>query len=136
MATRSFAGSGQGFNGTREQQGEQGEGMMGRVRAAGDAVQSQAQHAVSDYPISTVLAVFGIGVGVGVVLGSTLFSSSSHSSSSWLPSGSSSHWFPAMSSGSSSWLPSGSSNSWFGNSNNSSNWGDGLVKSAKSMCGY
>src|SRR5437870_13897245 len=101
MATRSFAGSDQGFNGAREQ-GEQAEGMMGRVRAAGDAVQSQAQHTVSDYPISTVLAVFGIGVGVGVVLGSSLFSSSSlwsSSSSSWLHSGHSSNWFPSLRSG-------------------------------------
>ena len=146
MATRhSYTGAAQGFNGTREQQAEQ-EGMMGRVKAAGEAVQSQAEHVVSDYPISTVLAVFGIGLGVGVVLGSSLFSSSSNwtssssswypsgSSSSWLPSGSSSSWFPSMSSSSSSWLPS-SNQSWFGNGH-SSNWGDGLMKSAKNMCGY
>jgi len=146
MATRhSYTSAAQGFNGTREQ-GEQGEGTMGRARAAGEAVRSQAQHVVADYPISTVLAVFGIGLGVGVVLGSALFqpqsswSSSSSSwypsgsSSNWLPSSSSSSWFPSMSSGSSSWLPS-SNQSWFGNGH-SSNWGDGLMKSAKNMCGY
>lgn len=138
MATRhTYTGAAQGFNGTREQQAEQ-EGMMGRMKAAGEAVQSQAQHVVSDYPISTVLAVFGIGLGVGVVLGSSLFSSSSSnwssSSSSWLPSGSSSNWFPSMSSSSSSWLPS-SNQSWFGNGH-ASNWGNDLMKSAKSMCGY
>lgn len=128
MATRhSYAGTAQGFNGTREQ--EERADMMGRVRQAGEAVQSQAQHAVSDYPISTVLAVFGIGVGVGVVLGSSMFSPSS----SWA---SSSHWFPAATGSSTSWLPSGSSNSWFGNANQASSWGDGLMRSAKNMCGY
>jgi hypothetical protein len=137
MATRSYEGSGQGFNGAKEQAEQVAEGVMGRVRAAGGAVQSQAEHAVADYPISTVLAVFGIGLGVGVVLGSTMFSSSSScsTSSGWLPSGAS-NWIPAMSSNSSSWLPSGSSNSWFGNANSASNWGEGLVKSAKNMCGY
>lgn len=147
MATRhTYAGSSQHFNGTTEGE-QQAQGMMGRVQQAGGAVQEQAEHVVTDYPISTVLAVFGIGLGVGVVLGSTLFSSSSSSnsysswypsgsSSSWYPSSSSSSWFPSMSSGSSSWMPSGSNNSWFGNSNSSSNWGDGLMKSAKNMCGY
>jgi hypothetical protein len=39
-----------------------------------------------------------------------------------------------MSSSSSSWLPS-SNQSWFGNGH-ASNWGNDLMKSAKSMCGY
>jgi len=134
MATRhTYAGSQQHFNGNLGQ--EDAEGMMGQVRAAGEAVGSQAKEVIEEYPLTTVLAVFGIGLGVGAVLGSAMFSqqSSSWSSSNWLPSGSSSNWFPAMSH-SSSWLPSGSNNSWFGNSN--ANWGENLVKSAKNMCGY
>jgi len=133
MATRhTYGGSQQHFNGNLGQ--EEAEGVMGQVRAAGEAVQSQAKEVIEEYPLSTVLAVFGLGLGVGVVLGSALFSQSSHSSN-WFPSGSSSNWFPSMSSHG-SWLPSGSSNSWFGNSSNAANWGDNLVKSAKSMCGY
>jgi len=129
MATRhSYAGTSQNFNGAQE-----GQGVMGQVKAAGEAVQSQAQHTIEDYPLSTVLAVFGVGLGVGVVLGSSLFCASSSSSSpesmfsGWWPSSSSSQsWFPAMS--------SGSHGSWFGN--NPQNWTDSMVRNAKSMCGY
>lgn len=132
MAIRhSYAGSSQHFNGAGEQ--EESQGLMDQVRGAGEAVQSQAQHVVSDYPISTVLAVFGIGLGVGVVLGSAMFSSSSRSSSDWFPSMSSSgsSWFPSMSSSNSSWFPSSSgNNSWFGSN------GASLMQGAKSMCGY
>jgi len=139
MAIRhSYAGSSQHFNGAGEQ--EEGQGFMGQIRGAGEAVQSQAQHVVSDYPISTVLAVFGVGLGVGVVLGSAMFSSSSScpSSSNWFPSmgSSGSSWFPSMSSNSSSWFPSSSgNNSWFGG-NSGSNWSDSMMQSAKNMCGY
>jgi len=132
MATRhSFPGSSQNFNGAREGQNQGEPGMMGQVRAAGEAVQSQAQHVIEDYPLSTVLAVFGIGLGVGVVVGSALFSSSSSYSSS--------SWFPSASSGQSSWFPSmGHSNgSWFGGSSSvPANWSDNLMRSAKNMCGY
>jgi len=138
MATRhTYGGSQQHFNGNLGQ--EEAEGVMGQVRAAGEAVGSQAKEVIEEYPLSTVLAVFGIGLGVGVVLGSAMFcerESSSWSSSNWFPSGSSSNWFPSMSSNTSSWLPSGSSNSWFGNNSNASNWGENLVKGTKSMCGY
>jgi hypothetical protein len=137
MATRSFGGSSQHFNGNLGQ--EEAQGMMGQMRHAAEAVPQQAKQVVDDYPLSTVLAVFGLGMGVGVCLGMTLFSSSppSYSSSNWFPSMSSSgsSWFPSMSSQSSSWLPSSSNNSWFGG-NGSSNWTDGLMKSAKNACGY
>jgi len=141
MATRQFAGSSQHFNGNLGQRdaGREQEGMMGQVRAATEACQTQAQQAVTEYPLSTVLACFGIGVGVGVVLGSALFSSSSSSnylSSSAYPS-SFSNWLPSGSSSPSSWFNSGNSGSnWFGNSSNASNWGDNLMQGAKSMCGY
>jgi hypothetical protein len=140
MATRSFAGSPQNFNGAGEQ-GEQSQGFMGQIRGAGEAVQHQAQHVVSDYPLSTVLAVFGIGLGVGVVLGSAMFSSSSScaSSSSWFPSSMGSgrsSWFPQMASSNSSWFPSSSSgNSWFGG-NSGQNWGESMMEGAKNMWGY
>jgi hypothetical protein len=125
MATRhTFPGSAQNFNGAQEQQNP--EGMLGQVRAAGEAVQSQAEHAITDYPITTVLAVFGIGLGVGVVLGSTMFASPSSSSA----------WFPSASSHSSSWMPAmGSNGSWF-SGQAPSNWSDSLMRNAKSMCGY
>jgi len=157
MATRhTFAGSTQHFNGAGEE-GRQGQGgMMEQVSSAGHAIQSQAQHYVEDYPLSTVLTVFGIGLGVGVVLGSSLMSSRSSSdwssgSSSWLPSSSSS-WLPSMSSSSSSWMPSsshswmpsGSQSSWFGSSQPHSSWfsssqphswSDSLMRGAKNMFG-
>jgi hypothetical protein len=134
MATRhTYGGSSQHFNGPMEQQG-QSAGMMGQVKAAGEAVQSQAQHVIEDYPLSTVLAVFGIGLGVGCLLGAALIPSSSSShSSSWFPSSSSSSWFPSMSTGS-SWFPSSSNGSWF--SGSTSNWGDNLMRSARNMCGH
>ena len=101
-----------------------------------------ARQVVEEYPLSTVLAVFGLGLGVGACVGMAIFSSSSSysSSSNWLPSMSSSgsSWFPSMSSsGSSSWFPSMSSHgsSWLP-SGSSSNWTDNLMKSAKSACGY
>jgi len=137
MATRSFGGSSQHFNGNLGQ--EEGQGMMGQMRQAAEAVPQQARQVVDDYPLSTVLAVFGLGMGVGVCLGMSMFSSSSSSCSSanWFPSMSSSgsSWFPSMSSQSSSWFPSSSNGSWFGG-NGSSNWGENLVKSAKNACGY
>jgi len=133
MATR-FTGSPQHFNGNLGQEDQQG--MMGQMRSAVAAVPDQAKHAVEEYPLSTVLAVFGVGIGVGVCVGMSMFSnhpSTSWSSSTWMPSSSSS-WFPSMSShGSSSWLPSGSHNSWFGN--HSPNWSDSLMKGAKNMFG-
>jgi hypothetical protein len=150
MATRhTFGGSSQHFNGNLGQ--EDTEGKMGQMRHAAEAVPQQARQVVEEYPLSTVLAVFGLGLGVGACVGMAMFSpSSSYSSSSWFPSMSSSgssswfpsmsssgssSWFPSMSShGSSSWLPSGSNQSWFGNG--SSNWSDNLMKSAKSACGY
>jgi hypothetical protein len=135
MATRSFGGSSQHFNGNLGQ--EDAQGMMGQMRHAAEAVPQQARQVVDDYPLSTVLAVFGLGVGVGACLGMAMFSqNSSYSSSQWFPSMSSSgsSWFPQMSSSGSSWLPSSSNSSWFGNS--SSNWTDGLMKSAKNACGY
>jgi len=113
-------------NGAREQ--EEGQSLMGQMRGAGEAMQSQAQHVVAEYPISTVLAVFGVGLGVGCVLGSALFSSSSSYQSS-------SNWLPSMSTSGPSWFPSHASNhSWFGNG--PSNWSDNLVQGAKNMCGY
>jgi len=131
MATRhTFGGSPQHYNGNLGQ--EDAAGMMGQVRSAGEAVQSQAQHAVEDYPLSSVLAVFGIGLGVGVCLGMTMLTSSSNSSN-WYPSGSS-NWFPSMSGTGSAWLPSGTQRSWFGNGG-PSNWSDNLVQGAKNMCG-
>jgi len=137
MATRSFGGSSQHFNGNLGQ--DEAQGAMGQMRQAAEAVPGQARQVVDDYPLSTVLAVFGLGMGVGVCLGMTLFSqsSSSYSSSNWFPSmsASGSSWFPAMSSHGSSWLPSGSNSSWFGNGS-SSNWTDSLMKSAKGACGY
>lgn len=139
MATRSFGGSSQHFNGNLGQEDTQG--MMGQVRQAAEAVPQQARQVVDDYPISTVLAVFGLGVGVGACLGMAMFSQSSsyssYSSSNWLPSMSSSgsSWFPQMSSRNSSWFPSSSNSSWFGD-NSSSSWADGLMKSAKNACGY
>ena len=137
MATRSFGGSSQHFNGNLGQ--EEGQGMMGQMRHAAEAVPQQARQVVDDYPLSTVLAVFGLGVGVGACLGMAMFSqsSSSYSSSHWLPSMSSSgsSWFPQMSSHNSSWFPSSSNSSWFGNGS-SGNWGENLMKSAKNACGY
>lgn len=133
----------------QDQQGQGQEGVLGQIRSAGGAVQSQTQHVVEEYPISTVLAVFGIGMGVGALLGASMFSSSSASSSSsnWWPSqsSSSSSWLPSMSSDSSSWWPtssqssswlpaSNSNQSWLGNSG--SNWCDAMSRNAKSMCGY
>ena len=123
------------FNGTTEQGGQQGgQDVMSQMRSTTQAMQSRAQNVVEEYPLSTVLAVFGLGLGVGVALGTSLFSSSSSSryASNWLPSGSS------------SWLPSSAQASWFGNNNNPSNWfgnnpsnwSDSLVQGAKSMCGY
>ena len=120
------------------QQGQGQQGVLGQVRSAGGAVTSQAQHVVEEYPISTVLAVFGIGMGVGALLGASLFTSSS---SNWCPSqSSSSSWLPSMS-GSSSWWPTSSqSSSWFPNQswfgNSGSSWGDAMSRNAKSMCGY
>jgi len=140
MATRhSFGSSSQQFNGNLGQ--EEAQGVMGQMRHAAEAVPQQARQVVDDYPLSTVLAVFGLGMGVGVCLGMTLFSSnsSSYSSSNWFPSSMSSHgssWFPAMSSQGSSWFPSSANSSWFGGNGSSSNWTDGLMKSAKNACGY
>jgi len=88
MATRSFGGSSQHFNGNLGQ--DEAQGMMGQMRHAAEAVPQQARQAVEEYPLSTVLAVFGLGMGVGVCLGMTLFSSNSSSYSS-------SNWFPSMS---------------------------------------
>jgi len=142
MATRhSFAGSSQHFNGNLGQ--EEGQGVMGQMRHAVEGVPQQAKQVVEEYPLSTVLAVFGLGLGVGACVGMALFSSSqsSYSSSSqWFPSMSSSgssSWYPSsMSSHGSSWLPSGSNSSWFGGNGSSSNWTDSLMKSAKNACGY
>jgi len=137
MATRSFGGSSQQFNGNLGQ--EEAQGVMGQMKHAVEGAPQQAKQVVEDYPLSTVLAVFGLGLGVGACLGMALFSSSSsHASSSWFPSMSShgSSWFPAMSSHGSSWLPSGSNSSWFGGNGSSSNWTDSLMKSAKNACGY
>src|SRR5688572_11625955 len=99
MATRhTFGGSSQHFNGNLGQ--EDAEGMMGQMRHAVEAVPQQARQVVEEYPLSTVLAVFGLGLGVGACVGMALFSSSSSHSSH------SSSWFPSMgSSGSSSWFP-------------------------------
>jgi len=138
MATRhTYAGSTQHFNGTGEE-GRQGQGgMMEQVSSAGQAIQSQAQHYVEDYPLSTVLTVFGIGLGIGVVLGSSLMSS--RSSSDWFSDSSS--WMPSSSH---SWMPSGSQSSWFGSgqphsswfsSSQPHSWSDSLMRGAKHMFG-
>jgi len=141
MATRQFTGSSQHFNGNLGQRDadREREGVMGQMRSATEAAQSQAQQVVSEYPLSTVLGVFGLGVGVGVVLGSALFSSSSNSSyfsSSSFPSGFSG-WLPSNMGSQGSWFNgSNSGSNWFGNGSNASNWGDNLMQGAKSMCGY
>jgi hypothetical protein len=126
MATRTTNPT---YNGVREEAKFGTEAVMGQVRAAGEVAQTQAEHAIKDYPISTVLAVFGIGIGLGVVIGSSMFpaSASPMSSSNWWPAPPTNrgNWFPAM----------GQSNDWF-NGAAASNWGDSLVKNAKSMCGY
>lgn len=98
---------------------------MQQARATGEVVQHQAQQTVEDYPISTVLACFGIGIGVGVLLGSSLFSApqpSTFSASNWFPSDRG-NWFPS------------SNDQWF-NANAASKWGKDLVSNAKSMVGY
>jgi len=140
-ATRhSFGGSPQHFNGNLGQEDQQG--VMGQMKSAVSAVPDHARHAVEEYPLSTVLAVFGVGIGVGVCVGMSMFSnqsSSSWSSSNWMPSSSSS-WFPSMNAHNSSWFPSMSSHgsSWMPSSLNSScssNWSDSLMRGAKNMFG-
>jgi hypothetical protein len=125
MATRQTYPGSTNFNGTRDDGESAASGMMKQVTAAGDAVRSQAQHSITDYPLSTVLAVFGVGVGIGVVLGTSLFQSPA-------PSRMSSYWpslgaaFPSM---------SNSHEPWF-DGKAASEWGNSLVKNAKQMCGY
>ena len=119
MATRPFADTPQRFNGRIEQGDPAHGGVVEKMRAATEACQLQTQHAISEYPLSSVLALFGVGVGVGVVLGTALFAPSR-------PSYLATNSFPNSFSG---WLPNNVANS-------ASNWGDSLMQGAKNMCGY
>jgi hypothetical protein len=142
-----YAGSPQHFNGSMGEQGEGQQGMMGdlqqRMQSAGEQIQSQAQHYVEDYPLTTVLTCFGIGLGVGVVLGSAIMSSMSSEpepesymsrARSWLPAGGSAAAHLPSAKDASSWFSSMSGNvaaspsNWY-----PSNWGDNLVQGAKNM---
>jgi len=135
-ARHTYAGQPQHFNGSTEQNKPEAgaEGMLGQVRAAGNAVNSQAQHSIEDYPISTVLAVFGVGIGVGVALGTLMFAQHEETvaekAQRFLPEGSS-NWWPT-SAQAAQW-PANASH-WF-NSQNPGKWGENLMRGAKSMCG-
>ncbi len=124
MSTRQASKSAQNFNGARET--TTAEGIMDQCSAATNAAQEQVQHTIAEYPITTVLAVFGVGLGLGVVIGNSLFGSSNSSSySSWYPTTNSQGWMPSM----------GNNQNWFGGNSNQ-NWSDSLVRNAKSMVGY
>ncbi len=120
MSTRQAYTGPQNFNGVQET----AEKVMDQCRVATEAAQEQVQHTITEYPITTVLAVFGVGLGLGIAIGTSMFSSSHSSSSSWYPASHSHGWLPHM----------GSNQNWFGNSNQ--NWSDSLVRNAKSMVGY
>jgi len=48
------------------------EGMMGRVSDTMSRAAQKPQEMIGEYPISSALVVFGLGVGIGVILGQAL----------------------------------------------------------------
>jgi hypothetical protein len=82
-------GTRQGRNGGNRQS-TQTRGAMGQM----GQMMAKPQEVVSEYPFSSALLVFGVGLGVGVILASAVCESTSHM---WQPETTSQRWSRQMS---------------------------------------